>query len=105
MNTTLIMSHSETGLEKLDLANRMLAEASTLGEVIQVMDVAETARVWARRAKLGAEAQNKAAHIRILAERYVSIPLRQLFCEFSVASPALVRYTPSPRLTRFVVIG
>ncbi len=41
----------------------------------------------------------------VMGGRYVSIPLRQLFCEFSVASPALVRYTPSPRLTRFVVIG
>ena len=37
--------------------------------------------------------------------RYVSIPLRQLFCEFSVASRALVCYTSCARLTRFVVIG
>lgn len=36
---------------------------------MQVMDVAEAARIWCRRSKLGAEVQNKAARIRILAER------------------------------------
>ena len=56
-------------------------------------------------ARLKSESMARKACMRTRGDRYVSIPLRQLFCEFSVASPALVRYTPSPRLTRFVVIG
>jgi len=56
-------------LEKLDRATRMLAEARTLDEVKAVVDLAEAARTYFRAAKLGLEAQNHAAAIKLLAER------------------------------------
>lgn len=56
-------------LAKLDKATQMLAEAKTLDEVKGIMDIAEAARTYARAAKLGLEAQNHAAEVKIRAER------------------------------------
>jgi len=47
----------------------MLAEAGTLEEVKHVHDLAQAAAVYARAARLGLEAQNSAAEIKIRAER------------------------------------
>ena len=60
---------SETPLARLELACRLLAEARSLDEVKVVVDLAEAARVYARRAQLGLEAQNNAAEVRLRAER------------------------------------
>jgi N6-adenosine-specific RNA methylase IME4 len=56
-------------LAKLDKATQMLAEAKSLDEVKNIMDIAEAARTYARAAKLGLEAQNHAAEICITAKR------------------------------------
>ena len=56
-------------LAKLDKATQMLAEAKSLDEVKHIMDIAEAARTYARAAKLGLDAQNHAAEIKIRAER------------------------------------
>ncbi len=56
-------------LIKLEGAVRMLAEAGTLEEVKHVHDLAQAAAVYARAARLGLEAQNSAAEIKIRAER------------------------------------
>lgn len=56
-------------LAKLDKATQMLAEAKTLDEVKKVRDIAEAARVYARAAKLGLEAYNHAAEVKVRAER------------------------------------
>jgi len=56
-------------LAKLDKATQMLAEAKSLDEVRNIMDIAEAARTYARAAKLGLDAQNHAAEIKIRAER------------------------------------
>ena len=56
-------------LAKLDKATQMLAEAKSLDEVKNIMDVAEAARTYARAAKLGLDAQNHAAEVKIRAER------------------------------------
>jgi ParB family chromosome partitioning protein len=49
-------------------AGRMLAEADTLDDIRQILDMAEAARLYARKAHLGLEAQNSAAHISIEAQ-------------------------------------
>jgi hypothetical protein len=61
------------GLEPRDLvlvgrAERMLAEARTFDEIRLVIDLAEQARLWARQARLGLDAQNHAGAIRLEAE-------------------------------------
>ena len=56
-------------LAKLDQAARMLAEVSTVQEATEIADVAHAAHAYAKRAKLGREAQTRAASIRFQAER------------------------------------
>jgi N6-adenosine-specific RNA methylase IME4 len=56
-------------LARLDKATQMLAEAKSLDEVKNIMDIAEAARTYARAAKLGLEAQNHAAEICLIAKR------------------------------------
>jgi hypothetical protein len=51
----------ESPLARLELACRLLAEARSLDEVKVVVDLAEAARVYARQAQLGLDAQNNAA--------------------------------------------
>ena len=49
-------------------ASRMLAEAQTIDEIKGVGDMAEAARIYAKKARLGLAAQNSAASIRLEAE-------------------------------------
>ncbi len=56
-------------LANLDRATTMLAEAKSLTEVKHILDIAEAARVYARAARLGFEAYNHAAEIKVRAER------------------------------------
>lgn len=65
-------------LAKLDKATQMLAEAKSLDEVKNIMDIAEAARTYARAAKLGLEAQNHAAEIKLRSERKAGEMLSQL---------------------------
>jgi N6-adenosine-specific RNA methylase IME4 len=65
-------------LAKLDRATHMLAEAKTLDEVKGILDIAEAARVYARAAKLGLEAYNHAAEVKVRAERKAGELLKQL---------------------------
>ena len=65
-------------LAKLDGARRTLAECRTLSEVKRIRDLAEAARVYARAAHLGREAQNDAAEISLLAARKAGELLRHL---------------------------
>ena len=53
----------------IDKARAFLARAETLPEIGHARAVAERAREWAQRAKLGRAAENHAARIRIEAER------------------------------------
>jgi len=55
-----------------------LAEAKTLNEVKKILDIAEAARVYARAAKLGLEAYNHAAEVKVRAERKAGEMLAQL---------------------------
>lgn len=65
-------------LAKLSAATRALAEARTLDQVKHIMDVAEAARTYARAAKLGLEAANHAAEVKLRAERKAGELLHQL---------------------------
>lgn len=67
-----------TALAKLDKAVTWLAEARTLDEVKRIVDIAEAARTYARAAKLGLEAYNHAAEVKVRAERKAGEMLRQL---------------------------
>jgi N6-adenosine-specific RNA methylase IME4 len=65
-------------LAKLSSAALALSEAKTLPEVKHILDIAEAARTYAKAAKLGLEAQNSAAAIKILAEYKAGELLGQL---------------------------
>lgn len=69
---------SVNALAKLDKATQMLSEAKTLDEVKHIVDIAEAARTYARAAKLGLEAYNHAAEVKVRAERKAGEFLRQL---------------------------
>ncbi len=65
-------------LAKLDAATHALAEAKNLDEVKYIIDIAEAARTYARAAKMGLEAANHAAEIKLRAERKAGELLAQL---------------------------
>lgn len=67
-----------TTLVKLEGAVRALAEARTLEEVKHVHDIATAAAEYARAARLGLEAQNHAAEIKLRAERKAGELLRSI---------------------------
>jgi len=55
-------------LELLSRAERMLAEVATARDAVDIADMAEVARVYAQRAKLGTQAINHATAIKVKAE-------------------------------------
>lgn len=59
----------DTVVMKLDTATRMLAEAKTIQQAKQIMDMADAAKVYAKRQKLGEEAVGYANSIKIEAMR------------------------------------
>lgn len=65
-------------LARLSAAVAALAEARTLDEVLQIADIAAAAATYARAAKLGLEAQNHAAEVKLRAERKAGSLLAQL---------------------------
>ena len=65
-------------LAKLSAATYALAEAKTLDDVKRIIDIAEAARTYARAAKLGLEAANHAAEVKLRAERKAGELLQQL---------------------------
>lgn len=60
-------------LERLEVAEQMLAEVATVEEAVHLVDFASAARDLARRAKLGASAVNHATVIRVRAERRMAV--------------------------------
>lgn len=69
---------TNNSIEKLTHARQWLAEAKTLDDVKHIVDIAEAARVYARAAKLGLEAYNDAAEVKVRAERRAGELLKQL---------------------------
>jgi hypothetical protein len=56
-------------LARIDMARVALAEAKTLQDAKRIADIAEAARVYAKRVKAGTEAVNYAMELRLRAER------------------------------------
>ncbi len=59
----------ENRLAKITEAERMLAEIASIQDALDVIDLAEAARVWAREVQLGISAINHATVIKLRAER------------------------------------
>lgn len=62
------MEETMNSIVKLEEATRWLAEIQTVDEAKAIADKAEALRIYAKRAKLGLEAQNHAAKIKTLAQ-------------------------------------
>ena len=60
---------SSSPLARLETARRLLAEVRSVDDARAIRDFAEAARIYARQARLGLEAQNDAAEIKLRAER------------------------------------
>src|SRR5713101_6612610 len=60
---------SSLPLARLETVRQLLAEICGVDDAKAIHDFAEAARVYARQARLGLEAQNDAAEIRLRAER------------------------------------
>lgn len=69
MSNLVVHSEADRRLSVLHGAIDALARCTTLNEAKGIADKAAAAVVWARKAKLGLEAQNHAAEIKIRAER------------------------------------
>jgi N6-adenosine-specific RNA methylase IME4 len=65
-------------LANISQADRLLVEAKTIEDVVSVADVAEAARIYAKRARMALPLQNKAAEIKLKAERKAGEMLRQM---------------------------
>jgi hypothetical protein len=70
-------------LATLERALQMLAECRSLPEVKKIRDIAEAAKVYAKAAHLGQDAQNYAAEIALFAERKAG----DMFAELERAKP------------------
>jgi 1-aminocyclopropane-1-carboxylate deaminase/D-cysteine desulfhydrase-like pyridoxal-dependent ACC family enzyme len=65
-------------LANVDRTRHALAKATTLHEVKQIREIAESARAHAKRAHMGRQRQNEAAEIALLAARKAGAILKQL---------------------------
>ena len=87
---------------RLETARRLLAEVRSVDDARAIRDVAEAARIYARQARLGLEAQNDAAEIKLRAERKLGELLAALQNEIPAATLNLVaacdRLEPTARL-------
>lgn len=63
------MSKAPHGLALLDRAGRLLEQAGSLDDLVSVRDAAEAARAFVKAARLGLDLQNKAAELKLRAER------------------------------------
>lgn len=64
-----VRADMEDGLAKFDAMLNAIAVASSVVEVADIADMAEQLRVAAKKAKLGIEATNRAAEVKVRAER------------------------------------
>ena len=65
-------------LANITQADRLLAEAQTVGDAIGVADIAESARIFAKRANMALPLINKATEIKLRAERKAGDLLRSM---------------------------
>lgn len=65
-------------IAKLEHAERLLAEAKTLDDIKAIHDIAKAAEAYARAAKLGRANENRAAEVRLEAERKAGEMLKDM---------------------------
>jgi phage N-6-adenine-methyltransferase len=75
------------GLERLTQAERMLAEVASAQDAIQIRDMAEAARVWAQRSRLGTASVNHATAIKLKAEMRIADLVDEGQAAGQIASP------------------
>lgn len=73
-----MVTHNTRQLAVLDEVSRMLAAATSLDEIRIIRDKAEAARTYVKAAKLGLDLQNRAAEVKLRAERKAGSLLRSL---------------------------
>jgi len=71
------MSNHDTALVKLDAARRMLAEAKDVYDLMDLRDQAATVQAWIRRRDLSLDDENRAAELRVRAEREIGRRLKE----------------------------
>jgi hypothetical protein len=76
------------GLERLSAAERMLAEVVSAQDAIQIRDMAEAARVWAQRSRLGTSSINHATAIKLKAEMRIADLVDEGQAAGQIAAPA-----------------
>lgn len=69
---------SHNSIAKLENATRALEEVKELSDILGIKDIAQAAVEYARAAKLGLEAQNRAAEVKLRAERKAGSLLAEL---------------------------
>lgn len=67
-----------TSLVNIDAARRALMEASTLSDILDIRDKAEAIRSYVKAQKQSLEVQNRAAEIKLMAERKAGELLREM---------------------------
>jgi len=78
LNAKNMVARAPRELAVLDQASRVLAEAQSIDEIKSIRDKAEAARTYVRAARLGLELQNRAAEVKLRAERKAGQFLRSL---------------------------
>ena len=72
------MEDNNDSLTVLDNATRMLAEISSVQDAVKLINLAEAAKYYAKKAELGLESQNYAASIKVRAQRKAGEILLQM---------------------------
>lgn len=67
-----------TSLVNIDAARRALMQASTLSDILEIRDKAEAIRSYVKAQKQSLEVQNRAAEIKLMAERKAGELLREM---------------------------
>lgn len=81
------MGEESREIIELGEAIRLLSRVSTVDDAKQLINLAEAARVYARKAELGLEAQNHAAEIKVKAQRRAGEILRSMEFSKGAATP------------------
>ena len=83
----------DLALVKLDAARRMLAEAKDVYDLVDIRDQAATVQTWLRRRDASLDDENRAAELRVRAEREIGKQIKE--SPVSCGRPTKKRYSES----------
>lgn len=78
---------ADSTLEKIDTARQLLAQCSTIPKAKKIIDIARTAEIYARRARLSQETIIQALGVRVIAMRMLGAMLKEI--DFSTGSKGI----------------